>query len=149
MATTEDRIDEVQELERLWRESPAAFLLPRTPRRRTDEDGWSRRLLVAWTAIFGSMFFFEPVPANPDVREPAWVIATMALFVPALIATFGTLIARRRAGAVLSLAAAALGIPLAVACFSIGHHLGAWPWVELAGFGALAGLSVAALRARA
>lgn len=145
MATTRDRLTEIHELERLWRESPDAPPV----RRRAVEDDWSRRLLVAWTAIFGSMFLFQPVPANPAMREPAWVIAIMALFVPALIATFGMLVARRRAGAVLSLAAAGLGLPLAVACFSTGHHLGAWPWVELAGFSFLAGLSGLALRARA
>jgi hypothetical protein len=95
------------------------------------------------------MFLLEPVPTNSNVREPEWVVTIMALFAAALIATFGTLIARRRAGAILSLSAAGLGIPLAVACFSTGHHLGAWPWVELAGFSVLAGLSGLALRARA
>jgi hypothetical protein len=135
MAMTRDRVQEVEErkLEERYGSSPDL----ETPRRAALND-WSRRLLVGWAVVIGSIVLFEPVPSNPNAAVPAWANVLGLAFMGALVATFAGLSRRRPWGLRASVVAGGLGLAIGTACVLTDHHVGFWGWYEMATFSGLA-----------
>lgn len=148
MAATEQRLQEIRDLETLW-ERPAHDggppAGPTAPSRPTTALGrvsapWSLGLLGAWLALIETIVLLEPAP-TADVQLPLWAGALELGFMGALLAAFGGLAMRTRWGLGASLAAATIGVGIAAACPVTGHHTGySWAW-EMAGFIGLAAAS--------
>lgn len=105
----------------------------------------------AWVAVLALALAVEPAPASGSTSEPVWAGVLAVAMVAALTATAVGLAGRQRTGLLASLAAAGLGLVGAVLCPASGHHasVGAWWYLQMGGFAALAALSVAGLRAAA
>jgi hypothetical protein len=137
MATTEDRLHEVEKLEELFRHSPEA----EPPRQAASIGGWCRRLLYGWLAVFGSIVLFEPAPSNPDAAVPMWGSVLLTAFTFALGAGLVGLFRQRPWALRASLAAGALGIAVGAACAVTDHHSAFWAGYEVVGFSGLAAAS--------
>lgn len=147
MATTEDRLQEVRELEELWRGSPEAPTdEPRPERaRRLRSLGWGRGLQLAWLFIFGSFIAFQPAPADPTAAVPLWVDLAVVGFMGAMVAGFIGMGGSRRWGFIASGVAGIVGMGMGAACLATEHHLGLYGAYEIAGFTALTALSAVGL----
>lgn len=117
------------------------------------EDGavtgrWPAALGVAWVAVFAAAFALEPAPADPNAAVPAWA-AVMSL---AMFAALGTTAAglgrRQRLGLVASVVAGGIALFGSVMCPVSGHHasIGAWWYLQMAGFTGLIGAGLVGLR---
>lgn len=109
---------------------------------------WPAGLGVTWVAVFAAAFALEPSPADPRAAVPAWVgVMSFAMF-----AALGTMAAglgrRQRLGLVASVVAGGVGLFGAVMCPVSGHHesIGAWWYLQMAGFTGLIGASLVGLR---
>ena len=153
MALTRPHLDELRQEElRPVRVRPAGG---RRPIRRwlTERDTVGRQ----WTAAVGLSWVVALVAGaamRPPADEPAAAATLGATLVAmALLAGFaglGLALARaQRAGLVASVVGAGLLLLDTVVCPLSGHHhgVGAWWYGQMAGFTALIGLSLAALRA--
>jgi hypothetical protein len=148
MLTTRERVRddrELRELEELWT-APAALeplsarpsLLDRLP----FVPGW----LVAggWAVFFLVVIGFEPAP-EPQMAIPLWADL---VFGSMLVLLFTAAFAGRelpRLGFGAATVAGALGMAIAVACQTSGHHMGNWWLFELAATGALFGAAATGL----
>jgi hypothetical protein len=150
MAITERRLATAEELQRLYESSPDAVeTRPARDLTRpivTVSDAGARRLLIAWVAVLGIIFVFEPTPADADAAIPLWADLAATGFVLSFFGTMVGLATRRPWGIGASLAAVGFGGVLAVACAATGHHVGAWWLYELIAFAGLGALTVGALR---
>ena len=136
MAMTQDRVQEVEgrdELEELYGSSPDL----ESPRRGALND-WTRRLLVAWATVIGSIVLFEPAPSDPNAAVPAWGNVLGLAFTVALVAALAGLSRRRPSGLRASVVAGGLGLAIGAACVLTDHHVGFWGWYEMAAFSGLA-----------
>ncbi len=132
MATTEDRLHGVEELEELYRASPDV-----EPPRRDGLTTWCRRLFVGWLVVIGSIVVFEPAPSNPDTAVPAWGNALLLAFFVALAAGLVGLSRRRPWALRASVVAGGLGIAVGAACALTDHHVGFWGAYEMVAFSGL------------
>jgi hypothetical protein len=144
MATTERRLQEIEELKTLWELSPDAETEPPPPTRRTIDLG--PVLLGAWILVMGALFLFEPAPADPQAAVPVWGQILLTLFMAGFFATTYGLAGKRGWGMKASAFTAGVGVVVAVACAATAHHSGAWWGIELASFSTLGALSTFALR---
>jgi len=109
---------------------------------------WPAALGVAWVIVFATAFALEPAPADPNAAVPVWVVAMSY----AMFATLGTMVAgltrRQRLGLVASVVAGGVALFGAVMCPISGHHdsIGAWWYLQMAGFTGLIGASLTGLR---
>ena len=104
-------------------------------------------LLVGWVAFVAIAIAIEPAPNRPEAAEPLWAGLWSTAMVAALALTGVGLARGRRAGFQASAVAGGLALFGAVMCPVSGHHaIGAWWFVQMAGFAALAAVSVAGLR---
>src|SRR3954467_1683653 len=98
---------------------------------------------VAWLVAYQVAGSLEPVTHQP---EPWYGVALGVAFLGLLGATAAGLIAQRRRGLLVSVAAAAFFTALSVACPVSGHHpFGAWWYGQMACALGMLGGSVAAL----
>ena len=98
---------------------------------------------IAWLVAYQLAVSLEPVTHQP---EPWYGVGLGLAFMGLLAATATGLIAQRRWGLVVSLAAAGFFTALSVACPVSGHHpFGAWWFGQMACALAMLGGSVAAL----
>ena len=109
--------------------------------------GWAPwGLLTAWVAFIALAIAIEPAPTRPEAESlwsGLWAMAMMGT----LVATGVGLARRERSGFVLSAVAGGVALFGAVMCPVSGHHaVGAWWFVQMAGFAALGAISVAGLR---
>ena len=138
MAMTRDRVQEVEardELEELYGSSPDL-----ESSRRAALNDWSRRLLVGWAAVIGSIVLFEPTPSN-NAPVPAWGNVLGLAFTVALVAGLAGLSRRRPWALRASIVAGGLGLAIGAACVLTDHHVGFWGWYEMAAFSGLAATS--------
>lgn len=98
---------------------------------------------IAWLVAYQVAASLEPVTHQP---EPWYGVALGVAFMGLIGATAAGLIAQRRWGLVVSVAAAGFFTALSVACPVSGHHpFGAWWFGQMACALAMLGGSVAAL----
>jgi peptidoglycan/LPS O-acetylase OafA/YrhL len=135
MAMTQDRVQEVEERDEL-KELYGSSLDLESPRAALND--WSRRLLVAWAAVIGSIVLFEPAPSDPNAAVPAWGNVLGIAFTVALVAALAGLSRRRPWGFRASVLAGGLGLAIGAACVLTDHHVGFWGWYEMAAFSGLA-----------
>ena len=103
-----------------------------------------RRLAAWWAVVLGGILVLAPAP-DPEATIPAWLdLLGVGFWLTFAFALVG-LVAGRPQGFRLSLAAAGLGLVLAVGCLATEHHAGVFPFVETAAFGSLAWLSARGL----
>lgn len=109
---------------------------------------WPRAMGVAWLVVFSVAVAVEPSPASGDAPEPLWASLLFFGLLAALAVTAGGLARRRRLGLVASAVAAGLALIATVMCPVSGHHagVGAWWYVQMAGFTGLVAASAAGLR---
>jgi|SRR5918992_2391670 hypothetical protein len=143
MATTEKRLEEVQELESMWELSPDEKLEARPEHRSFDVVPF---VPGAWIAVVASILLFQPAPSDPHAAVPAWGLALVTVFWAGLFATIFGLVGKRTWGMRASVATAGLGMTVAIACLATDHHTGAWWGYEMGAFTGLGALSLAALR---
>jgi hypothetical protein len=143
MGTTEKRLHEVQELERIW-ELPSDE--PPEPRAGHGSFDPARFVPGAWIVVMTSIFLFQPAPSDPHAAVPAWAWLLVTAFWGGLFATISGLVGRRSWGMRASAVTAGLGMTVAVACLATDHHTGAWWGYEMGAFTAIGVLSLAALR---
>src|SRR4051794_17517645 len=107
-------------------------------------DGWlAAGVGVAWLVAYQVAGSLEPVTHQP---EPWYGVALGVAFLGLLAATAAGLIAQRRWGLVVSVAASGFFTALSVACPVSGHHpFGAWWYGQMACALGMLGGSVAAL----
>ncbi len=104
-------------------------------------------LLAAWVAFIALAIAIEPAPARPETAQPLWAGLWEMAMLGALVATGVGLARRRRAGFTASAIAGGIALLGAVMCPASGHHsVGAWWFVQMAGFAALGAVSLAGLR---
>jgi hypothetical protein len=150
MLSTKDRVERIDELEELWAAptAPEPPLAERSvPWRRALPHVSGRLLALGWIAFFVGVFAFEPAPAegttNPLLGDV--VVAGMALALLAA-ASLGTLLPRF--GFAAAGIAGALGMVIAIACQTTGHHAGSWWLAELGATALLTGLAGTGLAGR-
>ena len=126
------------------RAAMAAWLTEReaVPRR------WAAALALAWVGVYSGALAIQPRAADPSEPEPAWALLLFLALVVALSLTWYGLAGRLRLGLVASVVGAGVALASAVMCPVSGHHgaVGWWWYTQLAGFTALAGLGLLALR---
>jgi hypothetical protein len=153
VATAEDRLQEAERLEELWRQpstmpEPApSDISPREARALRPARDWSRPLLVAWSAVMVAIMVFEPTPTDPTAT-PLWGELLLFGFTYALLTSVVGLATRRPWGLGTSALTGGLGMVIAAACAATGHHAGAWWMIEGVAFTGLATGSLVALRNR-
>ena len=99
---------------------------------------------IAWFAAYELAGALEPVTHQP---EPWYGVALGVVFLGLVAATVAGLIAQRRWGLVVSVAAAGFFVALSVACPVSGHHpFGPWWFGQMACALGVLGGSVGALR---
>jgi hypothetical protein len=143
MGTTEKRLQEVQDLEKIWELPSDERPAPEPGRRSFDAE---RFVPGAWIAVMASIILFQPAPSDPHAAVPAWGLTLVTIFWAGLFATIFGLVGNRPWGMRASVATAGLGMAVAVACLATDHHTGAWWVYEMGAFTALGVLSLAALR---
>jgi len=147
MTRTIDRVEAVDDLERLW----AAPAVPEPSlvrgRRRRFPTVPGRAVGGGWIAFFLGVRLFEPAPTH-EAATPLWGEVVVASFVLALAvgALVGPLFVRF--GFAAATIGGSLGMVVAIACRATGHHMGAWWLVELGVAAALTGLAGAGLAQR-
>ncbi|MDP9387707.1 MAG: hypothetical protein M3Q48_07210 [Actinomycetota bacterium] len=109
---------------------------------------WPPAMAVAWVVVFITAAALEPSAADPEAPAPLWASLLFMGLLVALTATSVGLSRRQRGGLVASAAAAGLGLVAAVMCPVSAHHaqVGAWWYLQMAGFVALVGASLVGLR---
>lgn len=109
---------------------------------------WPQAMGLAWIAIFAAAIALEPAPADPEASEPLWASLMFLGLLAALAATWVGLARRQRVGFVASAAAAGLALFGSVMCPVSDHHasVGAWWYLQMAGFTGLVAASVTGLR---
>ena len=108
---------------------------------------WPPALAVAWVLVFAAATVLEPAPADPSAPEPLWAsVLFLALF--AVLGVMAAGLARRqRAGLLASVGAGGLALLGSAMCPVSGHHaVGAWWYLQMAGFTGLVAASLAGLR---
>ena len=137
MATTQDRLQEVEKLDELYDGTSETELA-----RESDSlRNWTRGLLYGWLAVFGSIVLLEPSPANPNAPIPAWGNVLLTAFTFALGAGLVGLIRQRPWALRASLVAGALGMVIGGACALTDHHSLLWAGYEMVGFSGLTAAS--------
>lgn len=139
------RLDEIRQLEALWDVPSQASETTAIERRTLWQELCQRRVGIALTAAWLTFMtvLFALGPSASATVTPAWVDQVAGLMFTALL--FAPLGAFNRAfGYGASSVAGVCGISVAVNCFTAGHT-GFWSSFQLAGFGALAAVSVAML----
>ena len=102
-------------------------------------------LIVAWAVVIPVGAWLEPAAADPEAAPPVLVQLLGTVMLAGWVTAAVGLVQRRRFGAVASLASAGALLVAAVGCPASGHHdVGAWWYAQLAGAGALVGLSARA-----
>jgi hypothetical protein len=156
MATTKDRLEELEETWVTAPEGPPVTPLARTPlATRLQEPITAQQALtgmVAWVAGLAIGIAVEPLPANPNAVDPWFVSAIGTILLVALLTTFAGFLLRRRWSMASSLLAAGLLVVSTVMCPVSGHHagVGAWWVVQLGcGLGLLAGSALGLRQASA
>jgi len=140
MATTKDRLEELEGTLATAPEAPPVTPLARTPlATRLQEPITAQQALtgmVAWVAGLAVGIAVEPPPANPNAVDPWFVSAIGTILLVALLTTFAGFLLRRRWSMASSLLAAGLLVVSTVMCPVSGHHagVGAW-WVVQLGCG--------------
>jgi len=109
---------------------------------------WGQALAVAWVLVYSAAVLLEPAPADPNAADPLWAVALFMGLTAALGAMAVGLARGRRIGLVAGVAAAGLALFGAVMCPVSAHHagIGAWWFVQMAGFVGLMGATLVALR---
>lgn len=109
---------------------------------------WPQALGVAWIVVFAGAALLEPAPADPEAADPLWASLVFLSFFAVLGAMAAGLTRRQRAGLVASVGAAGLGLLASAMCPVSGHHasVGAWWYLQMAGFTGLVVASLAGLR---
>lgn len=109
---------------------------------------WRRSLAVSWVVVFGGAVLLEPAPADPSAGDPWWAVALFLGLTGALVATGVALNRGRRAGLLAGVAAAGLALVGAALCPVSAHHasVGAWWYLQMAGFAGLVAAPLVALR---
>ena len=100
-------------------------------------------LVIGWVASVAIMEAIAP-PADPNVTLSAWDLSLSLLYTTGIIVGAVGLFARRRFGAVATIAGAAAMTLGSVSCWA-GGHVGSWILVQFVAGLALAGASVIAL----
>ncbi|HSH59307.1 MAG TPA: hypothetical protein VK988_06630 [Acidimicrobiales bacterium] len=114
-------------------------------RRMASGAPWA--LLAGWVAFIALAVAIEPAPTRPEAAQPLWPGLWGIALMGALVATGVGLARRERSGFVASAVAGGVALFGAVMCPVSGHHaVGAWWFVQMAGFAALGALSLAGLR---
>lgn len=104
-------------------------------------------LLAAWVAVIALAIAIEPAPTRPEAAEPLWSGLWAIAMMGTLVATGVGLARRERSGFLASAVAGGVALFGSVMCPVSGHHsVGAWWFVQMAGFAALGVLSLAGLR---
>jgi len=152
MSLTRDSLQELhEERSREVRLSPGR---PGSPRGRwLAEPGvvggrWPLGLGLAWVVVLVAATLLEPAPADPDAPVPLWASALFLAHFATLGAMAAGLSSRRRMGLVASVGAAGLGLLASAMCPVSGHHtgVGAWWYLQMAGFTGLVAAGLAGLR---
>ena len=153
MATTEDRLAGVEDLEKLYEHPPATPPQTHSTAETTAKDSPTavstkdaRRLLIAWAVVMGAIFLLEPQADNADAVAPMWAEVSAVGLVYSLIGTMFGLSARRPWALGASMLAVGFGAVLAIACAATGHHVGLFWAYELAAFAVLGALTLGAAR---
>ena len=109
---------------------------------------WPAVLAVAWVVVFAAATTLEPAPADPDAPAPLWASLVFLALFGLLGVSAAALSRRQRTGLLASAGAAGLGLLASAMCPVSDHHtaVGAWWYLQMAGFTGLVGLSVAGLR---
>ena len=156
MALTRDQLRHLHE----DRVRPVRLPVPSTgtPPRRSVRDWalepgvvaarWRYGLPLAWVAVLAVAVLLEPAPADPDAGDQIWATALFSLLLASL-AAMGTGLGRgRRGGLIAGVGAAGLALTGSVLCPVSAHHVsvGAWWYLQMAGFVALMAATVVALR---
>lgn len=108
---------------------------------------WPVGLGLAWVVVYAAAFALEPAPADPKAAIPVWMIVTSYAMFAALGTMAGGLARRQRLGLVVSVVAGGLALFGSVMCPISSHHesIGAWWYLQMAGFTGLIGASLVAL----
>ena len=134
-------------LDRVSTAGPAPHGPHLVERARRLASGLHWALLVGWAAFVAIAIAIEPAPNRPEAAEPLWAGLWSTAMVAALAVTGVGLARGRRAGFQASAIAGGLALFGAAMCPASGHHaIEAWWFVQMAGFAALAAVSVAGLR---
>jgi hypothetical protein len=165
MATTKDRLEELareraaddtlRDLEAAW-SAPAVRPRPartvRTLRTLAEpiSGAWAFGSAIAWILLLQIGYGVMP-PASPEALAQPVPFVISALdwtSLGLLVVALAGFAARRRWSMAASLGSAAILLSFSVACPVSGHHeaIGAWWFVQLACFGALAAMSAVGLR---
>ena len=105
-----------------------------------------RSLALAWVVFLPLAYVLEPSPARRG-PAPGWAVILELAFTTTIVVAGIALARRQRMGLLASAGAAGLALAASVMCPVSGHHaIGAWWFVQMAGFAALAAVSVAGLR---
>lgn len=106
-----------------------------------------RGLALAWVVVLTGVLLLEPAPADPAPGDPVWAVA-LFLALSGALAAMGIGLARgRRAGLLAGVGAAGLALVGSVMCPVSAHHaIGTWWFLQMAGFAALMGATLVALR---
>lgn len=117
------------------------------------EDGavgrrWPRALGVGWIFVLVAAVAVEPAPSDTEASDPLWASLVFLGLLSALAVAGGALARRRRLGLVASVVAGGLALFSTVMCPVSDHHetVGAWWYLQMTGFTALIGASLAGLR---
>ena len=152
MSLTRDSLHQLHEERSREIRLPAGARRPPLGRWLTDAGvvpgRWPRALGAAWIVVFAGAALLEPPPADPDAAEPLWASLLFLALFAALGTTAAGLVRRQRAGLVASVGAAGLGLLASAMCPVSGHHagVGAWWYLQMAGFTGLVVASLAGLR---
>ena len=113
----------------------------------TVPASWRRGLGLAWVVVLTVALVLEPAAADPDAADPRWAAALFGALTVALAAAGAGLVRGRRAGLLAGTVAGGLALLGAALCPASGHHtVGAWWYLQMAGFAALVGATLVALR---
>lgn len=109
---------------------------------------WPAAIAVAWVVVLAAATALEPAPADPDAPAPLWASVVFLALFGLLGVAAASLSRRQRTGLLASAGAAGLGLLASAMCPVSDHHttVGAWWYLQMAGFTGLVGLSLAGLR---
>lgn len=109
---------------------------------------WGGALGVAWVLVYMVAVLVEPAPASARAGDPVWAVALFVALSAALVGMGAGLARGRRIGLLAGVAATGLALVGAVMCPVSAHHtaIGAWWFLQMAGFAGLMGATLVALR---